>query len=65
VVPGKGTPFVVFNEKVKVLMNLFDKLPFQQALVFTNDKARYASSVPARADDHDVLSVGSQWTAIG
>jgi uncharacterized protein (DUF1919 family) len=41
VVPGKGTPFMVFNEKAKTLMNLFDKLPFQQALVFTNDKARY------------------------
>ncbi|ELR14521.1 DEAD/DEAH box helicase domain containing protein [Acanthamoeba castellanii str. Neff] len=40
VVPGKGTPFMVFNEKAKTLMNLFDKLPFQQALVFTNDKAR-------------------------
>jgi len=32
---------MVFNEKAKTLMDLFDKLPFQQALVFTNDKARY------------------------
>jgi len=40
VVVPKGTAFAVFNEKANVLLSIINRLPFQQALVFTNDRSR-------------------------
>lgn len=40
VISSQGTPFMIFNRKAQTLMSIFERQPFQQALVFTNDKSR-------------------------